>query len=79
MKVSFCTRILLLLLFSCSPEKKVKTAFKYAKYEKVIKFYKGVVARLPKNGKAIYFLSESYRLSNRIKEVERYYANAGGP
>ncbi len=79
MKVSFCTGILLLLLFSCSPEKKVKTAFKYAKYEKVIKYYKGVLARQPKNGKANYFVAESYRLSNRIKESETYYAKAGGP
>ncbi|MCA4894450.1 MAG: PD40 domain-containing protein [Cytophagales bacterium] len=79
MKVSFCTGILLLLLFSCSPEKKVKTAFKYAKYEKVIKYYKGVLARQPKNGKANYFVAESYRLSNRIKESEPYYAKAGGP
>jgi peptidoglycan-associated lipoprotein len=79
MKVSFNTCILLLLLFSCSPEKKVKTAFKYAKYEKVIKYYKGVLARQPKNGKANYFVAESYRLSNRIKESEPYYAKAGGP
>ncbi|MCA6432580.1 MAG: hypothetical protein IM574_03130 [Cytophagales bacterium] len=79
MKVSFSIGILLLLLFSCSPEKKVKTAFKYAKYEKVIKYYKGVLARQPKNGKANYFVAESYRLSNRIKESEPYYAKAGGP
>jgi outer membrane protein OmpA-like peptidoglycan-associated protein/tetratricopeptide (TPR) repeat protein len=57
----------------------VKTAFKYAKYEKVIKYYKGVLARQPKNGKANYFVAESYRLSNRIKESEPYYAKAGGP
>ena len=79
MKVCFSTGVLLLLLFSCSPEKKVKTAFKYAKYEKVIKYYKGVLARQPKNGKANYFIAESYRLSNRIKESEPYYAKAGGP
>ena len=57
----------------------MKTAFKYAKYEKVIKYYKGVLARQPKNGKANYFIAESYRLSNRIKESEPYYAKAGGP
>lgn len=57
----------------------MKTAFKYAKYEKVIKYYKGVLARQPKNGKANYFVAESYRLSNRIKESEPYYAKAGGP
>jgi peptidoglycan-associated lipoprotein len=79
MKVSFSIGFLLLFLFSCSPEKKVKTAFKYAKYEKVIKYYKGVLARQPKNGKANYFVAESYRLSNRIKESEPYYAKAGGP
>jgi len=79
MKVSFSIGFFLLFLFSCSPEKKVKTAFKYAKYERVIKYYKGVLAKQPKNGKANYFVAESYRLSNRIKESEAYYAKAGGP
>ena len=79
MKISLNIGFLILFLFSCSPEKKVKTAFKYAKYEKVIKYYKGILAKQPKSGKANYFIAESYRLSNRIKEAEAYYAKAGGP
>ncbi len=79
MKISLNIGFLILFLFSCSPEKKVKTAFKYAKYEKVIKYYKGILAKQPKSGKANYFIAESYRLSNRIKEAEPYYAKAGGP
>jgi peptidoglycan-associated lipoprotein len=29
-------------------------------------------------GKANYFIAESYRLTNRIKDAEAYYAQAGG-
>jgi peptidoglycan-associated lipoprotein len=63
---------------SCSPEKKAQTAFKYAKYEKVISYYKGVLSKQPNNPKANYYVAESYRLSNRIKEAEPYYAKAKG-
>ncbi len=67
-----------LLVAGCSAEKKMQNNFKYAKYEKVISFYKGVLRKQPNNGKANYFIAESYRLSNRIKEAEQYYAKAGG-
>ncbi len=63
---------------SCSPEKKAQQAFKYAKYQKVISYYKGVLARQPNNPKANYFVAESYRLSNRIKDAEPFYAKAKG-
>lgn len=63
---------------SCSPEKKAQKAFKYAKYEKVISYYKGVLTKQPNNPKANYFVAESYRLSNRIKDAEPYYAKAKG-
>lgn len=69
---------IVLLLFSCSPEKKAQNAFKYAKYEKVISYYKGVLAKQPNNPKANYFVAESYRLSNRLKEAEPFYAKAKG-
>ena len=63
---------------SCSPEKKTQKAFKYAKYEKVISYYKSVLAKQPNNPKANYFIAESYRLSNRIKDAEPFYAKAKG-
>lgn len=69
---------LALLAVGCSVEKKMKNNFKYAKYEKVIKYYKDVVRKQPNNGKANFFVAESYRLSNRLKESESYYAKASG-
>jgi peptidoglycan-associated lipoprotein len=69
---------LVLLATGCSVEKKMKNNFKYAKYEKVIKYYKDVLRKQPNNGKANYFIAESYRLSNRIKEAEPFYAKASG-
>jgi outer membrane protein OmpA-like peptidoglycan-associated protein len=66
------------LLASCSPEKKALKSFRYGKYENVITYYKGVLRKDPKNGPANYYVAESYRLSNRIKEAEPFYAKAGG-
>jgi peptidoglycan-associated lipoprotein len=66
------------IFFSCSPEKKAVKNFRYGKYQAVINYYKGVLAKHPNNGKANYFIAESYRLSNRIKEAEPYYEKAGG-
>ena len=70
---------LIILAVACSPEKKVQKAFKYGKYEQVIAYYKGILAKNRNSGKANYFIAESYRLSNRIKEAEPFYAKAGGP
>ncbi|MFN7838957.1 MAG: OmpA family protein [Bacteroidota bacterium] len=70
---------LLMAVAACSPEKKMKKNFKLGKYEKVIKYYKEVLNKRPNNGKANYFVAESYRLSNRIKESEPFYRKAGGP
>jgi peptidoglycan-associated lipoprotein len=66
------------LIASCSPEKKAMKSFRYGKYESVISYYKGVLRKQPANGKASYYIAESYRLSNRIKEAEPFYAKAGG-
>ncbi len=70
--------LFVLLAFSCSPEKKAQKEFKYAKYERVIKYYKGILNKQPNNPKANYFVAEAYRLSNRIKEAEPFYAKAKG-
>jgi peptidoglycan-associated lipoprotein len=66
------------MLISCSPSKRAAKNFKYGKYEAVIDYYKGVLKNRPNDGKANYFVAESYRLSNRIRESEPYYKKAGG-
>ncbi len=63
-------------MLGCSTEKKAQKAFVRGKYENAIVLYKKTLSRNP--GKANYFIAESYRLSNRIKESEAYYAKAGG-
>jgi peptidoglycan-associated lipoprotein len=70
--------IILALLAGCSVEKKANKAFKLGKYQNVIEIYKKQLANNPNNSKANYFVAESYRLSNRIKEAEPFYAKAGG-
>ena len=69
---------ILIVLVACSPEKKAMKSFRYGKYESVISYYKGVLRKQPGNGSANYYIAESYRLSNRIKEAEPFYAKAGG-
>lgn len=70
---------LLLALNSCSPESKALKNFKYGNYESVISYYQNVLKSQPNNGKANYYIAESYRQSNRIKQSEPYYEKAGGP
>ncbi|HEY5826310.1 MAG TPA: hypothetical protein VIT44_18195, partial [Cyclobacteriaceae bacterium] len=79
MRSTFLFGAALLLLMACSPEKKAQKNFRLAKYQTVINYYSNVLAKQPNNGKANYFIAESYRLSNRIKESEKFYAKAGGP
>jgi peptidoglycan-associated lipoprotein len=69
---------ILIAIIACSPEKKALNSFRYGKYESVISYYKGVLRKQPANGNANYYIAESYRLSNRIKEAEPFYAKAGG-
>lgn len=71
--------MVILLLLACGPEKKAMKALRFGKYQNVINYYKGVLAKDPNNSKANYYIAESYRLSNRIKESEPYYAKAKGP
>jgi peptidoglycan-associated lipoprotein len=70
--------LVLLVFFSCGPEKKAQKNFRYGKYQNVINYYREVLAKQPGDGRANYFIAESYRLSNRIKEAESFYAKAGG-
>lgn len=68
--------LVLLLAVSCSIEKKALKAFNRGEYQNAIGLYQKTLSKNP--GKANYFIAESYRLSNRIKEAEPFYANAKG-
>lgn len=78
MKLRLLILVVPLLLAACSIEKKANKAFQRGKYQNTIELYGKMLNRNPSNSKANYFVAESYRLSNRIKESERYYAKAGG-
>ena len=73
----FVLFILSAMLIGCSAEKKANKAFRLGKYQNSIELYKKL-AGSSNNGRANYYIAESYRLSNRIKEAEPYYAKAGG-
>ncbi|GAB1445256.1 OmpA family protein [Flammeovirgaceae bacterium] len=49
---------------------------RFGKYQNVINYYKHVLEKDPNNSKANYYIAESYRLSNRIRESEPFYAKA---
>jgi peptidoglycan-associated lipoprotein len=74
----FAVIIIVALLGACSAEKKANKAFRLGKYQNTIDLYKKKLAKDPDDGKANFFIAESYRLSNRLKEAEPYYAKAGG-
>lgn len=66
------------LLAGCSAEKKATKAFRYGKYQTTIDIFKDQLKKNPDDGRANYFVAESYRLSNRLKEAEPFYEKAGG-
>lgn len=70
--------VLVVLVAACSTEKKALKAFRGGKYQNAIDLYKKVLAGNPTNAKANYFVAESYRLTNRVKESEQYYQRANG-
>ncbi len=75
MKSTFFSLLVLLLVVSaCSTEKKAQKAFLLGKYQNAIELYK----KTGNSPKANFFIGESYRLSNRLKEAEQFYARAGG-
>jgi peptidoglycan-associated lipoprotein len=61
---------------ACSSERKAQKLFLSGEYQNTIALLKKTKSREP--GKANFFIAESYRLSNRLKEAEQYYAKAGG-
>lgn len=78
MRLSGLTLICCFFLASCSIERKAQKAFVLGKYQNSIDLYKKVAGKNQSGGKANYFIAESYRLSNRPKEAETFYAKAGG-
>lgn len=60
----------------CSLEKKATKSFLRGEYQNTIDALKK--GKPKEQGKANYLIAESYRLSNRIKEAEAYYAKAAG-
>ncbi|MEJ7643075.1 MAG: OmpA family protein [Chryseolinea sp.] len=76
MRLRILILVVPLFLAACSAEKKAFKAFTLGKYESSIALYKKMLANNPNNGRANYFVAESYRLSNRIKESEIFYAKA---
>ncbi len=74
----FLLIVLVVIMAACSIEKKAEKAFNLGKYQSSIDLYQKVLSDNPKNGKANYFIAESYRLSNRIKNAEPFYEKAGG-
>ncbi|MEX2235651.1 MAG: OmpA family protein [Cyclobacteriaceae bacterium] len=70
--------IILGLLASCGADKKAIKAFRFGKYQTTIDIFKDQLKKDPDNARANYFIAESYRLSNRLKEAESFYAKAGG-
>ena len=74
----FIPVLMAFLTFSCSPEKKMKRAFEQGQYQKVVNYYLNAVERNPNDGRANFMVAESYRLSNRLKESEPFYARAKG-
>ena len=78
MKFKVLLFVISVVLAGCSIEKKATKAFKLGKYQSAIDLNKKILAGNAANGRANYFIAESYRLSNRIKEAEPFYAKAGG-
>src|SRR5687768_13222797 len=75
-RITIACFLLGLLTFSCGTEKKATKAFRNGEYQSAIDLFKKSKPREP--GKANFFVAESYRLSNRIKDAETYYEKAGG-
>ena len=78
MKISRPLSVLLsfILLISCSIEKKIQRAFDMGQYQQVIDYSLPLIETNPSDSRAHWFIAESYRLSNRIKESEPYYRKA---
>jgi peptidoglycan-associated lipoprotein len=77
-KYTYFIVLVIVLMAACTAEKKANKAFRLGKYQNTIDIYKKILAKKPNDAKANYFVAESYRLSNRLKEAEPFYQKAGG-
>ena len=75
-KITIAVLTWLLLVISCSTEKKAMKAFRNGEYQNAISLLKKTKSKEP--GKVNFFIAESYRQSNRMKDAEVYYEKAGG-
>jgi peptidoglycan-associated lipoprotein len=71
MKLTGLTFISCIFLMSCGIERKANKAFVLGKYQNSIDLYKKVVDKNQNNGKANYYIAESYRLSKRLLSMQR--------
>ncbi|MEM9856322.1 MAG: OmpA family protein [Bacteroidota bacterium] len=68
--------IILLIMASCGVEKKASKAFELAQFQASIDAYNTILAKDPSNGEANFYVAESYRQSNRVREALPYYEKA---
>ncbi|MEM6524772.1 MAG: OmpA family protein [Bacteroidota bacterium] len=66
----------IVVLASCGVEKKASKAFELAQFQASIDAYSTILSKDPNNGEANFFVAESYRQSNRIRESLPYYEKA---
>jgi outer membrane protein OmpA-like peptidoglycan-associated protein/WD40 repeat protein len=78
MRPLLLTIVVFIFLAGCSADKKATKAFRYGKYQTAIDLFQKQLSDNSKNARANYFIAESYRLSNRIKDAEPFYEKAGG-
>ncbi len=66
--------LIILIMVGCSPAKKAKKSFDNAEFSAAINHYKKIAK--PGNAEANFYLAESYRRSNQIKQAAPYYETA---
>lgn len=67
---------LLLVIISCSVEKKASKTFDRGQFQSTIELYEQVLKKNPNDAEANFYIAESYRQSNRLQEAEPYYRKA---
>ena len=74
--LKFAMFLFVMVLISCSTEKKASKTFERGQFQSTIELYQGVLSKDPNNAEANFFVAESYRLSNRPQEAAPYYEKA---
>ena len=71
-----CLTGVIFIVASCGIEKKASKSFELAQFQTAIDSYNTILAKDPNNGEANFFVAESYRQSNRIRQSLPYYEKA---